>query len=104
MKRNIDEKQPVLDMLMIKRTSTSRTIDAEEVLVKLPPHETKKITCPLNDEQRKILQDADENIKERAKSEYHARCAKIKKIRLVTLGMNAGDLATTVAKDDNTHS
>ena len=46
---NINEMQLVLDKLVIKRTATSKTIDNTQVLVKLPPHETRKITCPTND-------------------------------------------------------
>lgn len=35
LKQKIDERQLVLDKLMIKRTSKSRTIDGDDVLVKL---------------------------------------------------------------------
>ena len=62
LKRNIDEMQLVMDKLMIKRTAKSRTIDGADVLVKLPPHETRKIVCPLSEDQKKILQDADQTI------------------------------------------
>lgn len=45
-KDNLAAMTNVLDLLMIKRTATSKTIDDQDVLVKLPPHETRRITCP----------------------------------------------------------
>ena len=42
LEQNVNEMQLFLNKLMIKRTATSRTIDGDQVLVKLPPNETKK--------------------------------------------------------------
>ena len=79
LKQNIDEMQLVLDKLMIKPTAKSRTIDGDDVLVKLPPHETRKIVCPLSQDRRKILQEADQTTIDQAKAERLGRCEKAKR-------------------------
>ena len=76
LKQNIDEMQLVLDKLTIKRTAKSRTIDGDDVLVKFPPYETRKIVCPLSQDRRKILQEADQTIMDQAKAERLGRCEK----------------------------
>ena len=70
LKHNIDEIQLVLDKLIVKRTTKSRTIDRDDVLVKLPPHETRKTVCPLSEDQKKMFQDADQTIQDQAKAEH----------------------------------
>lgn len=52
----------------------SRTIDGDHLLVALPLHETRKIICPLREDQRKILRDADQTIMDQARAEHLERC------------------------------
>lgn len=59
LKQNIDEMQLVLNKLMIKRMIKSRTIDGDDVLIKLLSHEIRNIIHPLSEDQKKILQDTD---------------------------------------------
>lgn len=56
----------------------SRTIDGDDVLVKLPPHETRKIVCPLSKNQKKILQDTNQTIQDQVKAEHLTRYGKAK--------------------------
>ena len=59
---NIAAMKNVLNELMTNRTTRSTYMDSEQVLVELPPHETRRIRCALIDEQRAIIRTADETI------------------------------------------
>ena len=71
---NVGQIKTVLNRLMIKRTAQSVLLGTNELLIVLPPHETRRISCPLSDSQRKILREADATIVNQAKTEYEERC------------------------------
>ena len=78
---NIADMRRLLNMLMIKRTARSTYMDDDKVLVVLPPHETRRVTCPLTDDQRTIIREADREIMRHAKAEYEKRCAEAVRLR-----------------------
>lgn len=70
----------VLTKVMIKRTAKSIYINNNRVLVVLPPHETRRVKCPLSDKQRSIIADADSLLMSQAKAEHELRCKEAKRL------------------------
>lgn len=52
---NIAAMKIVLNYLMIKRIAKSTFINSISLLINLPPHETRKVLCPLIAKYKKIL-------------------------------------------------
>ena len=68
--RNYAAINAYLQVIMIKRTAISRTIDGNARLVPLAPHQTMLVGCPLSEEQRTALVEADHKIQKEAREQY----------------------------------